>query len=142
MTICVCLVISAALFVFEVLEMISDERDAHWKVQWAWETCWFWIYTVFVVIVVLILRPDEKADMLGQMQEVLDETLTEMPTDMGDEMDIDSSIVDGIELHQFDDSSMNQSNPTHNTEPGLSIFSERSQEPEMSMEEFKEMKRS
>ena len=137
MTICVCLIISAALFVFELIQIVSDQRDANWKVQWAWETGWFWIYTVFVLVVVVILRPNEKSDMLGQMQEVLDETLTEMPTE-GDDLD-DSTIDQGIEMNQFDADvgSMDQ-NPTL-TDRSLSTV--RSDQPPMSIEEFKEMKR-
>ena len=78
---------------------------------------------MFVIIVVIILRPDEKADLLGQMQEVLDETLTEMPTEMDHEMD-DSSIVEGIEMHQFDGDVGSMSNgPSPSTEPDLSIYS-------------------
>jgi hypothetical protein len=75
--------------------------------------------------------------MLGQMQEVLDETLTEMPTE-GDDLD-DSTIDQGIEMGQFDVDTLDQ-NPT-TTNRDLSIGTDRSNQPQMSIEEFKEMKR-
>ena len=62
--------------------------------------------------------------MLGQMQEVLDETLTEMPTE-GDDLD-DSTIDQGIELHQFDaDIGSMDHNPT--TDRNSSIGTVRSE---------------
>ena len=60
--------------------MFTDSRDSNWKQQWLWETSWFWIFTAFLVSIVRILKPDENSDMLTQMEELLDETLNELPT--------------------------------------------------------------
>ena len=59
--------------------MFTD-RDHSWKSEWFRESAWFVIYTAFVVAVCKILRPNEHSDELADMQEVLDETLTEMGT--------------------------------------------------------------
>lgn len=67
LTICICLIVSIALFVVETFVIISDKRDANWELVWAYETGWFQLFTVFVAVIIVILQPDDKSDMLVQM---------------------------------------------------------------------------
>jgi hypothetical protein len=59
------------------------------------------IFTVFMIAVCIILRPTEISNRLSQMQEILDETLTEMPTqedhDMFDGASLGCDNMDNIQ---------------------------------------------
>jgi hypothetical protein len=83
---------SLVLFVMEIIVLITYQRDTDWMIMWAWESSWFWIFTLFVLSIIIILKPDEKSAMLVHMQEILDETLTEMPTE--ERGDIGNTIED------------------------------------------------
>lgn len=76
----------------EIIVLITYQRDTDWMIMWAWESSWFWIFTLFVLSIIIILKPDEKSAMLVHMQEILDETLTEMPTE--ERGDIGNTIED------------------------------------------------
>lgn len=93
--------------------MIFDSRDLHWKHDWVWDALWSMVYSGFVVAIVYILQPNSKSDLLCDIEELLDETLTEIPTqndiDLDDtdndeecEVDIYSShMSEEIEMHEF-----------------------------------------
>jgi hypothetical protein len=81
--------------------------------------------------------------MLTQMEELLDETLNELPT--GESFDADemghgdSDFGGDVELHEFGPTI---SQLSENASEGPSIYADdEDQKPEMSMEEFKKMKR-
>lgn len=76
--------------------MVSKQRDIYWKTEWFWSSSWFIIYSGFVISTAWILRPNENSEMLTQIQELLDETLNEMPTQEEQELDQEE-----IEMHQF-----------------------------------------
>lgn len=59
---------------------MMGERDTLWNVEWLFEISWFFILTVMVIVVAFVLRPGERSKMLVAMQELLDETLTEIDT--------------------------------------------------------------
>ena len=95
--VCICLFASLVLFVMEIIVLITYQRDTDWMILWAWESSWFWIFTLFVLSIIIILKPDEKSAMLVHMQEILDETLTEMPTE--ERGDIGNTLGDHVEMH-------------------------------------------
>ena len=75
-----CACFSLVFILYHIANTITETRDREWKSEWFRESAWMMIYTCFVVAVSHILRPSENSDMLSQMQEILDETLTEMGT--------------------------------------------------------------
>lgn len=80
---------------------MGDNRDSDWKHQWIWEASWFWIFTAFVIAVVYILQPNQNSDLLTQMQEILDETLNELPTGESFHEGEFPDMADQFELHEF-----------------------------------------
>jgi hypothetical protein len=122
--------------------MVSNSRDLHWKYDWVWEALWFFIYTGFVVSIIVILQPNKNSDLLCEIEELLDETLTEMPTQDDIHLDdtdgeeeekadiFNSHEAEGIEMHEF---GSNQSNTVESESS--------SARGEMTMAEFAQMKR-
>lgn len=94
---CICLLASFMLVILDIIAALTYSRDTDWTIMWAWESSWFWIFTLFVMSIIVILKPDEKSAMLVEMQEILDETLTEMPTE--ERGDIGNTIEDGVQMH-------------------------------------------
>ena len=59
----------------------SDGQDKRWKFNCLKETSYFFVFTLFTVSIMFILRPTESSRDLSDIQELLEETLqTEMPT--------------------------------------------------------------
>jgi hypothetical protein len=69
----VCLIISAGEFILEVFQMLSSQRDANWKVEWARETSQFQIFTLLMGIIIFILKPNDTSERLSQMHEITDD---------------------------------------------------------------------
>ena len=61
-SVCVCILLSILLYCVDFFMMVSDERDKHWKSEWIRETSWLWIFTGFIITVIIILKPNEKSD--------------------------------------------------------------------------------
>ena len=58
-----------------------------WPYLWLLETMWFVFYTGFVVAIMQLMVPNSKSKLLAQIEEVLDETLTEVQGHFEMEMD-------------------------------------------------------
>lgn len=63
--------------------MISVQRDANWKIEWARETSQFQIFTLLMGIIIFILKPNDTSERLSQMHEIMDDTV-EMHTGASD----------------------------------------------------------
>lgn len=136
---CVCILATFILMIVQIFTMMSGSRDADWKVFWVWEACWFFIFTCFMVSIVFILQPNESSDLLTQMEELLDETLHEMPTqEIIDEDDLD---MDDIELHHFGLGKEQSDRERLDSYPDVIYQVRESEASGMTMEEFSEMKR-
>jgi len=72
--------ISLLLTLVWVCLCMMGERDTLWNVEWLFEISWFFILTVMLIVIAFVLRPGERSKMLVAMQELLDETLTEIDT--------------------------------------------------------------
>ena len=53
--------------------MMSVQRDANWKVEWARETSQFQIFTLLMGIIIFILKPNDTSERLSQMHEITDD---------------------------------------------------------------------
>lgn len=121
---------------------MTNSRDSDWKSFYVWEVCWFTISTLFVASIVWILQPNESSDLLTQIQEVLDETLTEQTqegNDAGHELELED-----MESHEFGKFNRLQSVSERLEGVPEDIFYGDQQfesQPEMSLEEFSAMKR-
>ena len=81
---------------------MANNRDDQWHYFWVWESCWFTIFSFFVLSMIIILRPNVNSDMLTQMQEVLDETLTEVTETIDNDNRHEYEMEDmGDEVHNF-----------------------------------------
>lgn len=139
--ICACIVVTIILQMMQVQVMMTNSRDSDWRSFYVWEVCWFTISTVFVASIVWILQPNESSDLLTQIQEVLDETLTEQTQDAheaGHEIELED-----MESHEFGKFNRLQSLSERLEGVPEDIFyaDQVESQPEMSLEEFSEMKR-
>jgi len=71
-------IVSVILTLIWVIICMMGERDALWEIEWMFESCWLIILTVVLVVIAFVMRPAERTKMLVSIQELLDETLTEM----------------------------------------------------------------
>jgi len=92
--VCACIGLSVVLYLLDFFLMVSDSRDKNWRSEWIRESCWLWIFTIFMVFVIIILKPDERSDLLSSMDEIIDDK-TDAPTVDGH----DETMEDGIEMH-------------------------------------------
>lgn len=99
-SISVCLLVIFILMLVQTMQVMSGSRDEEWGTFWVWEASWFAVFTGFVLSMVFVLRPNEMSDMLTQMQEVLDETLTEVVEN--ETIDLDGhNELEMQEVHEF-----------------------------------------
>jgi hypothetical protein len=65
--VCVCMAVYIFLFFVDVILVFSQQRDLSWKSEWLRESSWFWIFSLFMVIVLVILQPNERSKMLASV---------------------------------------------------------------------------
>ena len=98
---CICIIIYILLYVADLLLLLLDTRDEKWNSEWVRESSWLWTFTVFIIAIVFIMTPNPTSDLLAHIDEILDETLTEMPTHE-DGHNESMEHHNDIEMHQFD----------------------------------------
>jgi len=89
------ILITLVFVIGESFSTLLVSRDDSWESHWIWEAIWFALFTLFAFAVVVILQPNSSSDLLTQMDEILDETLHEMPT----QEHIDDMTPPDLELH-------------------------------------------
>lgn len=64
--------------------MMSSQRDANWKVEWARETSQFQIFTLLMGIIIFILKPNDSSERHSQMYEITDDSPEDTQSQTGD----------------------------------------------------------
>jgi len=67
------IVIYMVAFCTLILELwlnITGERDISWGVTWIFEATWFSMFNLFMLSVMIIMRPNEHSRMLAMMVEI------------------------------------------------------------------------
>jgi len=77
-----CLALTILIYSLEIGGRRNDANlDKRWKINCMQEKSYFFVFTLFTVCMMCVLRPTECSRDLSDIQELLDETLqTEMPT--------------------------------------------------------------
>jgi len=98
-----CIAIGASLQFIELAFKINGaNKDKYWKSTAFWETYSFGLFTVFVTVLMVVLRPEENSHRLCDIDELVDETLqTEIPTAGDDEND--PQIPEGEDIYRVED---------------------------------------
>ena len=113
-----CIAIGAFLqFIELVIQRNGANKDKYWRSTAFWEIYSFGLFTAFVAVLMVVLRPEENSHKLCDIDELVDETLqTEIPTagDDGNEPELPGAEdiynvgaeehkdpADELELHEF-----------------------------------------
>ena len=54
----------------EIFYKFTGDRDIFWRYEWAIESCWFSIFSLFLFAVMILMRPNEKSKMLANLLEL------------------------------------------------------------------------
>lgn len=63
-------VIGVLAVVAEMYYKFSGERDEAWRSEWLVESCWFSIFTLFVISIMALMRPNSKSKLLALVEEL------------------------------------------------------------------------
>jgi hypothetical protein len=77
-SVCICIAVYLFVFILDVVLVLSEQRDRKWRSEWVRETSWFWIHTIFIVVVLIILLPNSQSSLLATVQELQYNETTEM----------------------------------------------------------------
>ena len=63
-------IIAVAAVFSEIYVKFSGERDELWRYEWMVESSWFIIFTLFVIAVMVLMRPTATSRLLAQVEEL------------------------------------------------------------------------
>lgn len=66
----------AATIFGEIYLKLNRNHDEMWRHKWLVEASWEMIFTVFVFLVMMLMRPSEKSRMLAYIEEIGDENVS------------------------------------------------------------------
>jgi hypothetical protein len=55
---------------FEIFVKFTGERDELWHQEWIIESCWYIIFSLFLLSIMIIMRPNPTSKMLALVEEL------------------------------------------------------------------------
>jgi hypothetical protein len=62
--------ISVIAVIVELIIKFSGERDELWEYEWILESSWYTIFSLFIVAVMILMRPNSRSKLLALVEEL------------------------------------------------------------------------